>query len=125
YGAAPEADSMANQFAAMPSLHFGWALMVAIGLIAATRSPWRLLWLAHPALTLLVIVGTANHYWLDALAATALLGAALTLVRAPGRRTAPPPGPQAESPVERDPAARAAAPRAQVPSPRTAAGVLR
>ncbi|CAM5299807.1 phosphatase PAP2 family protein [Streptomyces narbonensis] len=91
YGATPEADSMANQFAAMPSLHFGWALMVAIGLIVATRSPWRALWLLHPLLTLLVIVGTANHYWLDALAAAALLGLALLAVRAPGHgRTAPP-----------------------------------
>ncbi|WP_328489763.1 phosphatase PAP2 family protein [Streptomyces zaomyceticus] len=94
YGATPETDSMANQFAAMPSLHFGWALMVAIGLIAATRSRWRVLWLLHPLLTLLVIVGTANHYWLDALAAAAILGLALLAVRAPGRRTAPPPVPR-------------------------------
>ncbi|MER7911751.1 phosphatase PAP2 family protein [Streptomyces sp. NPDC096068] len=91
YGAVPETDSMANQFAAMPSLHFGWALMVAIGLIAATRSRWRALWLLHPLVTLLVIVGTANHYWFDALAAAALLGLALLAVRAPGPRTAPPP----------------------------------
>ncbi|MDX2561699.1 phosphatase PAP2 family protein [Streptomyces sp. TX20-6-3] len=90
YGATPETDSMANQFAAMPSLHFGWALMVAIGLIAATRSRWRVLWLLHPLVTLLVIVGTANHYWFDALAAAALLGLALLAVRAPGPRTAPP-----------------------------------
>ncbi|MGW0120480.1 phosphatase PAP2 family protein [Streptomyces sp. NPDC003327] len=83
YGATPETDSMANQFAAMPSLHFGWALMVAIGLIAATRSRWRVLWLLHPLVTLLVIVGTANHYWFDALAAAALLGLALLAVRAP------------------------------------------
>ncbi|KQX51058.1 hypothetical protein ASE09_12155 [Streptomyces sp. Root66D1] len=95
YGATPETDSMANQFAAMPSLHFGWALMVAIGLIAATRSRWRVLWLLHPLLTLFVIVGTANHYWFDALAAAALLGLALLAVRAPGRRTAPPPVPRA------------------------------
>ncbi|WP_406066853.1 phosphatase PAP2 family protein [Streptomyces sp. NBC_01077] len=94
YGATPETDSMANQFAAMPSLHFGWALMVAIGLIAATRSRWRVLWLLHPLFTLLVIVGTANHYWFDALAAAALLGLALIAVRAPGRRTAPPPVPR-------------------------------
>ncbi|MEU2116321.1 phosphatase PAP2 family protein [Streptomyces sp. NPDC016459] len=91
YGATPETDSMANQFAAMPSLHFGWALMVAIGLIAATRSRHRFLWLLHPLVTLLVIVGTANHYWADALAAAALLGAALLVVRAPGRRAASPP----------------------------------
>jgi hypothetical protein len=75
----PAADSLSNQFAAMPSLHFGWALMVAIGLIAATRSRWRWLWPAHPMLTLLVIVGTANHYWLDAMAAAALLGLALAV----------------------------------------------
>lgn len=95
YGATPETDSMANQFAAMPSLHFGWALMVAIGLIAATRSRLRVLWLLHPLVTLLVIVGTANHYWFDALAAAALLGLALLAVRAPGHRTAPPPAPRA------------------------------
>ncbi|WP_257005042.1 phosphatase PAP2 family protein [Streptomyces sp. Tue6028] len=85
YGAHPATDSMANQFAAMPSLHFGWALMVAIGLIAATRSRWRGLWLLHPLLTLLVIVGTANHYWLDSIVATALLGGALAVIHLPHR----------------------------------------
>ncbi|MEU2561147.1 phosphatase PAP2 family protein [Streptomyces longispororuber] len=83
YAAKPSSDSMANQFAAMPSLHFGWALMLAIGLIAATRSRLRWLWLLHPLVTLLVIVGTANHYWLDALVATALLGVALAVLRLP------------------------------------------
>jgi len=83
YGAHPATDAVANQFAAMPSLHFGWALMVAIGLIAATRSRWRWLWLLHPLVTLLVIVGTANHYWLDAIVAAALLGIALAVIRLP------------------------------------------
>ncbi|MEU9449755.1 phosphatase PAP2 family protein [Streptomyces sp. NPDC048277] len=77
----PSSDHLSNQFAAMPSLHFGWALMVATGLIVATRSRWRWLWLLHPAITLLVIVGTANHYWLDAIIATAMLGTALALIR--------------------------------------------
>ncbi|MFF8352458.1 phosphatase PAP2 family protein [Streptomyces chartreusis] len=80
YGS-PQTDHLSNQFAAMPSLHFGWALMVAIGLIVTTRSRWRLLWLLHPLLTLLVIVGTANHYWLDAIVATAMLGVALAVIR--------------------------------------------
>ncbi|MEU9986595.1 phosphatase PAP2 family protein [Streptomyces sp. NPDC048045] len=79
----PSSDHLSNQFAAMPSLHFGWALMVAIGLMAATRSRWRRLWLLHPLVTLLVIVGTANHYWLDAIVATAMLGAALAVVPPP------------------------------------------
>ncbi|WP_257002203.1 phosphatase PAP2 family protein [Streptomyces sp. WZ.A104] len=83
YGQTPATDSMANQFAAMPSLHVGWAVMVAVGLIAATRSRWRGLWLLHPALTLLVVVGTANHYWLDAIVAVALLAVAFAVFRLP------------------------------------------
>jgi hypothetical protein len=69
----PEGGTVANQFAAMPSLHVGWALLVAFGLIALTQSRWRWLWLAHPVLTLLVVVGTANHYWLDGIVAGGLL----------------------------------------------------
>ncbi|WP_329200383.1 MULTISPECIES: phosphatase PAP2 family protein [unclassified Streptomyces] len=83
YRAAPATDTLANQFAAMPSLHFGWALMLALGMIAATRSRWRYLWLLHPSVTLLVVVGTANHYWLDAVVAAVLLGAALLFVPRP------------------------------------------
>ncbi|MFI7235487.1 phosphatase PAP2 family protein [Streptomyces cyaneofuscatus] len=83
YGATPATDTMANQFAAMPSLHVGWAVMVALGLIVATRSRWRWLWLLHPAITLLVVVGTANHYWLDAIVVVALLAVALAALRLP------------------------------------------
>ncbi|MGW6464311.1 phosphatase PAP2 family protein [Streptomyces rubiginosohelvolus] len=83
YGQTPATDTMANQFAAMPSLHVGWAVMVALGLIAATRSRWRLLWLLHPAITLFVVVGTANHYWLDAIVVVALLAVALAAFRLP------------------------------------------
>ncbi|WP_327633512.1 phosphatase PAP2 family protein [Kribbella sp. NBC_00482] len=65
-------SGVANQFAAMPSLHVGWAFMVAVFLIRATRSRWRWLWIAHPLLTFTVVVVTANHYWLDGLVAIAL-----------------------------------------------------
>ncbi|MEE1838872.1 phosphatase PAP2 family protein [Streptomyces sp. JV190] len=83
YGATPATDSMANQFAAMPSLHFGWSVMVAVGLIVATRTRWRWLWLLHPLITLLVIVGTANHYWLDSIVVSALLAVAFAALRLP------------------------------------------
>jgi hypothetical protein len=73
YGS-PATDTLTNQYAAMPSLHVGWALAVAIALIGATTSRWRWLWLAHPALTVLVVVVTGNHYWLDAVVVIALLG---------------------------------------------------
>jgi hypothetical protein len=79
----PDTDTLANQYAAMPSLHVGWALALAVGLIAATRGRWRWLWLVHPVLTLLVVVVTANHYWLDGLVAAALLGVALLLIPRP------------------------------------------
>ena len=75
----PSTDTLSNQYAAMPSLHVGWALAVAIALVGATRGRWRWLWLAHPVVTLLVVVVTGNHYWLDAIVATALLGVVLAV----------------------------------------------
>jgi len=69
----PDAESgIANQFAAMPSLHVGWALLVAVFMIRATRSRWRWLWIAHPLITFTVVVVTANHYLSDGLVAIAL-----------------------------------------------------
>jgi hypothetical protein len=66
-------DSVANQFAAMPSLHFGWAAMVAIGWIVTHRGRARHLAWIHPIVTLLAIVATANHYWTDAAVAGVLV----------------------------------------------------
>lgn len=64
----------ANQIAAMPSLHVGWALVVAIGVLWICQSRWKWLILAHPVLTGLVVVATANHYWTDAIVAILLVG---------------------------------------------------
>jgi hypothetical protein len=77
----PTSDSgMANQFAAMPSLHVGWAALVAISMIMVTRSRWRWLWIAHPVITFAVVVVTANHYWLDGLVALTLLACCLPIL---------------------------------------------
>lgn len=67
-------SAAANQIAAMPSLHVGWALLIAVGLIAIISSPWRWLALAHPIITAGVVVLTANHYWTDAIVAASLVG---------------------------------------------------
>jgi hypothetical protein len=75
----PQAGSIANQFAAMPSLHVGWAVLVAIGLIVTSRTKWRWLWLAHPVITFLVVVATANHWWLDGLLAMPMLAGAMAV----------------------------------------------
>jgi hypothetical protein len=90
----PGTGGFANQFAAMPSLHVGWALLVAVAVIRSVRSRWRWLALLHPALTMAVVVVTANHYWLDGLIAIALLGLAVYAVgrcggSAPPHRPAP------------------------------------
>ena len=44
----PNQNTLADQYAAMPSLHIGWAVMVALGIIATTRSRWRWLAVLHP-----------------------------------------------------------------------------
>jgi hypothetical protein len=68
-----------DQLSAMPSVHVGWAILVAIAVIGAARSRWRWLALLYPALTTLVVVVTANHFWLDGIVAAALLGAVLAV----------------------------------------------
>lgn len=76
---------VSNQFAAMPSLHFAWALWCFLVLYRHLKSPIAKVAVAlYPWLTLFAIIVTANHYWLDALGgaiALALgyvLGSALT-----------------------------------------------
>jgi hypothetical protein len=61
--------SVTNQFAAMPSLHAAWAIVVGIVLFMTVRRRWRWLFLLHPIVTVFVVVATANHYWLDIIAA--------------------------------------------------------
>jgi hypothetical protein len=77
YTSGSAVGQMANQFAAMPSLHFGWAVLVAYGVVRVLETRWRWLVVLHPVITLAAIVITANHYWLDAFVALGLVGAAL------------------------------------------------
>lgn len=89
FGMSPYGDTsegLANQFAAMPSLHFGWALLVAWGATRFSTSPWRRAMLLHPLLTLAAIIITANHYWLDAAVALCIFLAALNIDRSLRRR---------------------------------------
>lgn len=59
--------AVSNQYAAMPSLHFAWSAWCALALVPALRRrPAKVLAAAYPALTLVVIVVTGNHYWIDA-----------------------------------------------------------
>jgi hypothetical protein len=73
----PVGTGVSDQFAAMPSIHVGWAAVVSLGVLAASTSPWRRLFLLHLALTMIVVSATGNHWWLDGIVAIGLLGIAL------------------------------------------------
>ncbi len=61
--------SMANQYAAMPSLHVAWAVWVGLALYVAFRpNPWRIMFWLYPIVTTFVVIGTGNHFILDAVA---------------------------------------------------------
>jgi hypothetical protein len=74
-------DGAANQIAAMPSLHFGWAMIEAIAVIMVLKSRWRWVIVIHPALMVLSILATANHWWIDAAAAGVLVIVAIGVWR--------------------------------------------
>jgi hypothetical protein len=71
---------MTNQYAAMPSLHVGWALWCGVMLwkYGRTRTA-KVAGVGYPLVTTIVVMGTANHYFLDAVAGAAVMGAALLL----------------------------------------------
>jgi len=89
-----------NPNAAVPSMHFGYAFLIGVVGVALVRNPVaRIALAAYPAVVLLTIVGTANHYVLDAAAGGAVmllgLGAAAAwpalAARARQRSTSPSP----------------------------------
>ncbi|MFI0511938.1 phosphatase PAP2 family protein [Streptomyces sp. WSLK1-5] len=71
---------MTNQYAAMPSLHVGWALWCGVILwrYGRTRTT-RVAAVAYPLITTIVVMGTANHYFLDAVAGAAVMGLGFVL----------------------------------------------
>ena len=75
--------TVANQFAAMPSLHVGWALLIAVVVVRTARSRGGGSPSLHPRSPLLVVVVTANHYWVDAIVAALLLLLAIAVTPQP------------------------------------------
>jgi hypothetical protein len=78
--------SLTNQFAAMPSLHVGWAIWCGVVVARYARRVWvRELAVAYPVVVVLVVMSTANHYLADAIAGLVALltgyGIARTAVR--------------------------------------------
>jgi hypothetical protein len=72
---------LADQYAAMPSIHVGWAVLISFAVVSVSPSRWRWLAVLHGVVTIFVVVATANHYWLDGIVAIALLVPAWFIAR--------------------------------------------
>lgn len=86
---------LTNQYAALPSLHFGWNLVIGMSLLRESRHrAGKVLGAALPLAMLAAVLVTANHYLVDVLAGgavamTGLYVAQLIQNRGPGKGTAP------------------------------------
>ncbi len=84
----PSVASVSNEYAAMPSLHFAWAVWSAAVVCWLSRATSvRMLAFGYPVVTLAVVVATANHFLVDALGGLAVLAIAM-LGRRVGRHAA-------------------------------------
>jgi PAP2 superfamily len=86
-------SSLYNPYAAVPSMHFGYAFIVATSLLRYGGGRLvRTVGAVYPAFVLLVVVATGNHFFLDAAAGALVAGlamAAASLLTRPAVRTAP------------------------------------
>lgn len=83
------APALINEYAAMPSLHFGWMLLVGIALATVARHRVaRMFGVVLPLLMFASIVLTANHYIVDGIAGGIVIALGLTIAAAIDRRTA-------------------------------------
>ncbi len=86
----PVGTGVSDQFAAMPSIHVGWAAIVSFGIVAVSTSRWRWIFLLHLALTMMVVSATGNHWWLDGIVAIVLVAIAIAIDTGARRLLAPP-----------------------------------
>ena len=74
-------NALFNPYAAVPSMHVGFALMLAVPMIRMARHRWaKALWAIYAPVVTAVVVLTANHWIFDA--ATGALVAAVAAVAA-------------------------------------------
>jgi hypothetical protein len=77
----PAGSGIAGQLAAMPSIHVVWAGIIAAFGVALSTSRWRWLLAVHFVLTFLVVVATANHWWLDGVVGLTLAAVVVAVAR--------------------------------------------
>jgi hypothetical protein len=88
--AASSADVLYNPYAAVPSMHVAFALMIAVPAIALVKHRvLKVLWGFYPAVVTFVVVATGNHFWLDAAFGVAVAGASAWMASAAFARARP------------------------------------
>ncbi|MFC8537395.1 bifunctional glycosyltransferase 87/phosphatase PAP2 family protein [Streptomyces sp. NPDC057249] len=122
--------AVTNQYAAMPSLHFGWSLWCGVIIVLLAPKVWmKALGALHPLFTLSAIVATANHWVLDAVGGAVVVALGFLVVyalagprrlrtgeRGAGTEKRPPtPSPRGSAPPHQTPRAPAAPPRRRTP----------
>jgi len=65
------------QLSAMPSVHVAWAAIIGVSIVLVSTSKWRWIFVAHPFITMIVVVVTGNHFWADGIVGVAIVGLAV------------------------------------------------
>lgn len=73
---------ISNEVAAMPSLHWAWAILVAVTVWTFGTTRWRWIGAVHLFLTMCAVTLTANHWWLDGAVAGLIVAIAYGIQRA-------------------------------------------
>jgi hypothetical protein len=66
-GVTDSANALYNPFAAVPSMHVAFSLMIGFSMIGMIQRRWaKVLWACYPLVVTFVVISTANHWWFDA-----------------------------------------------------------
>jgi membrane-associated phospholipid phosphatase len=83
-------NALFNPYAAVPSMHVGFALMLAVPMMRIVRRRWaKVLWASYAPVVTFVVVVTANHWVLDAVAGAAVAGLSAVAAQALFARARP------------------------------------
>ena len=81
---------LVNKYAAVPSVHVGFALIVGVTASILARRRWaKIAWAFYPLLMLYIVVATANHFWFDGFVGILCAGVAVLLAKYPLTRLRP------------------------------------
>jgi membrane-associated phospholipid phosphatase len=89
-GASQTASVLYNPYAAMPSMHVAFSLMIAVPAIRLVRHrSLKIAWALYPLLVTFVVISTGNHFWFDAAIGSLVAVASAFIAKAAFARARP------------------------------------